>query len=387
MVDILGWYSVVVAAGSLLSKRVLFKHTNLSRTGVTLMFRIHRKYLAHQIWKARVICIGDQVSEKTFGILKQVVHRYLAALDYTALVLLFKILTRQSEAGLCFKARSGPSSSCSRSPLDEDIEGERYLLSRVWRWPQLKDTHDFKHIESACESQSMEDCLCVNPFHFSRIIKRDTIPYRNFQASKEMDFEDSGLSCTSRETQSDTEETIPVGPSCTRTYRPSPAWVKLAYWEGNTRVGHMFHGYDKTINIYESIAKSKENRTGFCLRELERTREMNEPTKVVFKNIGNGVQVNLEDGNIWIYNNSLSSVFLNGELLQTLYNTRTPKVEKLPSGYGLKIFDCRTGVNKRRNEPYSLRVSFVKGFGSGYKRQYITNCPCWIEMFFFSHES
>lgn len=150
----------------------------------------------------------------------------------------------------------------------------------------------------------------------------------------------------------------------------------------------MFHGYDRTINIYESLPKG--DRGGFCLNELKRTHEMNEPTKVVFKNIGDGVKISLEDGDIWIHNRSSSPVFINGEVLQRQRNSRTPIVEKLASGYGRKVFDCNTdsrNVNKRRNGPHSLRVSFVKGFGRGYKRQYITNCPCWIEMFFFLPET
>lgn len=166
--------------------------------------------------------------------------------------------------------------------------------------------------------------------------------------------------------------------------RTKAPWVKLAYWEANVRVGTMYNGYERIINVYQTLTKDQGG--GFCLNELERTHEMNGPTKLVFKNIGEGVQVSLEDGDVWIHNRSTSPVFINGELLQTLHHTRTPVVQKLASGYGIKVFDCHDvprNVNKRRSEPHSLRVSFVKGFGRGYKRQYITNCPCWIEMFFF----
>ena len=163
-------------------------------------------------------------------------------------------------------------------------------------------------------------------------------------------------------------------------------WLTLAYWERDQRVGNMYYGYDDTINIYES--KSKGHRQGLCLKDLNRTCEMNDNTKIAFKNIGDGIQVSLEDGSIWIYNKSDSPVFLNGELLQRLYHTDTPRVDKLPSGYGLKVFDCNSNVStrqcldKRREEQHCLRVSFVKGFGRGYKRQTIMNCPCWIEIFF-----
>ena len=163
-------------------------------------------------------------------------------------------------------------------------------------------------------------------------------------------------------------------------------WLMLAYWEHEQRVGNMYHGYEDTINIYES--KSKGHRQGLCLKDLNRTCEMNDNTKIPFRNIGEGIQVSLEDGDIWVYNKSESPVFLNGELLQRLHHTDTPRVDKLPSGYGRKVFDCnanvstRQSLDKRREEQHCLRVSFVKGFGRGYKRQTIMNCPCWIEMFF-----
>ena len=85
-------------------------------------------------------------------------------------------------------------------------------------------------------------------------------------------------------------------------------WLTLAYWERDQRVGNMYHGYDNTINIYES--KSKGHRQGLCLKDLNRTCEMNDNTKIAFRNIGDGIQLSLENGSIWIYNKSDSPVFL-----------------------------------------------------------------------------
>lgn len=118
---------------------------------------------------------------------------------------------------------------------------------------------------------------------------------------------------------------------------------------------------------------------------------MNDNTKLAFRHIGEGIQVSLEAGDIWIYNKSQAPVFLNGELVQRLHNTDIPRVDKLLSGYGLKVFDCNANVSSRQSldktarycaQQHCLRVSFVKGFGRGYKRQNIMSCPCWIEIFF-----
>lgn len=136
------------------------------------MFHLHRRYLVHKIWKSREISIGDQVSEKTFGILKEAVHSFLAGLDVNSLVHLLKIVTeREAAARLCFNATSS-SSSILYKDTRSSIQRQRYLLARVWRWPDLKENHELRHIQCACENRLMGECMCVNPFHLSRIGKR-----------------------------------------------------------------------------------------------------------------------------------------------------------------------------------------------------------------------
>lgn len=180
--------------------------------------------------------------------------------------------------------------------------------------------------------------------------------------------------------------TVSVSKQRRETKKTKP-WLTVAYWEKHERVGRMYHGFENSINIYER--KSKNNRLGLCLRDVDRSNVINENTKAVLKHIGDGIQVSLEDGDIWVYNKSESPVFLNGELLQTLRNTDKPRIEKLPAGYCIKIHNNKNfptrddeTLNDQKYEEHCLRVSFVKGFGCGYKRQTIMNCPCWIELFF-----
>ena len=131
------------------------------------MLRLQRRYLVQKIWSAREICIGDQLSAKAFGFLKEAVHDFLGSLDLTSLRLLAKIVSEKASDTCLSVDHLNSSGSC--------IQKQRYLISRVWRWPDLKDGSELKHIEDSSSEEGeggMGDCLCVNPFHFSRISKR-----------------------------------------------------------------------------------------------------------------------------------------------------------------------------------------------------------------------
>lgn len=107
------------------------------------------------------------MSAKAFCFLKEAVHTFLRGLDLASLRLLAKIVSREnSEVCLNIDELNTTQSS---------IQTQRYLISRVWRWPDLKDGSVLKHIEESSgeeDEAGMGDCLCVNPFHFSRISKR-----------------------------------------------------------------------------------------------------------------------------------------------------------------------------------------------------------------------
>ena len=63
---------------------------------------------------------------------------------------------------------------------------------------------------------------------------------------------------------------------------------------------------------------------------------------------------------------------------------------KVPPGYSVAFFDyekSRRGMARRttvRNsepfDPFSVHVSFYKGFGSGYRRGEVLQCPCWLRI-------
>lgn len=100
-----------------------------------------------------------------------------------------------------------------------------------------------------------------------------------------------------------------------------------------------------------------------------------------------------KQGEVWAYNASNFPIFVNSP---TLDNPESPKslvVKKVPPGYSIKIFDYARAELLERTEarskmrsdgpfdPCSVRISLAKGWGHNYSRQFITSCPCWLEIF------
>ncbi len=125
--------------------------------------------------------------------------------------------------------------------------------------------------------------------------------------------------------------------------------------------------------------------------------------------IGLGVTLSRErDGGVWAYNRSCHAVFVNTPLLDTLSEppggvggaVRHFTVCKLLPGFCMKIFDLDIAMSQQQLlqrtrsghdlgshldldgpfDPNSIRISFAKGWGPSYSRQFITSCPCWIEV-------
>lgn len=67
-------------------------------------------------------------------------------------------------------------------------------------------------------------------------------------------------------------------------------------------------------------------------------------------------------------------------------------MRKVPPGYSIKVFDFeRSGLLQHADaahgpyDPHSVRISFAKGWGPCYSRQFITSCPCWLEILLNNH--
>ena len=219
-----------------------------------------------------------------------------------------------------------------------------------------------------------------------------------------------------------------LGENGTRT----PPWCHVAYWELRTRVGRLFTVFDSSVNVFHELphgdglclsvllhdrppggsvpnttgkgSSSRGGSTAGAAESIRRTRDKIGLGLTLYREPppppGVGVGEEGEDGGgVWVYNRGKHPIFVNTPMLDTPTTTtthRTFSVVKVPPGFSMKIFDYEmsrraTERTRRRDrdpgysadgpfDPNSIRISFAKGWGPSYSRQFITSCPCWIEV-------
>ena len=122
---------------------------------------------------------------------------------------------------------------------------------------------------------------------------------------------------------------------------------------------------------------------------VNRNREL----ELARRSIGNGIELVYEMGKVSLKNLSDASVFIQSPHMNESWNMDSKTVVKIPSGHEADIFDNQKFAMRltqsveygfesvyRLNNMCTLRLSFVKGWGSDYRRAHITSTPCWIEI-------
>ncbi|EMP28229.1 Mothers against decapentaplegic like protein 6 [Chelonia mydas] len=133
-------------------------------------------------------------------------------------------------------------------------------------------------------------------------------------------------------------------------------WCKLAYWEHRTRVGRLYAVHETAVNIFCDLPQG----SGFSLGQLQAERRSAAVRRARSK-IGRGLLLSREWDGVWAYNRSEHPIFVfDYERAGGQAGWRRP-------GDGA----C---------DPNSIRISFAKGWGPCYSRQFITACPCWLEI-------
>ncbi|XP_022219446.1 mothers against decapentaplegic homolog 6 isoform X2 [Drosophila obscura] len=304
---------------------------------------------------------------------------------------------------------------CTTSPADKE---QHLTACRLFFWPSLRNGVELKRLP-ACPSA--RDCVytCCNPLHWYRMIHfNDTEsslpPYQRSKMlrlkdadSEEEDSQNDGKSAaatwsvhsnsfsSSTFKRAESQFLVPSLESFTTEGKGdtvnTKGWCQIAYWEHSHRVGEFFHARKTTVNIYtDGIVDSGGD--SMCLRELTSVGKgpHSEAVQNTRQKVGLGVTLSLESGDVWIYNRGNVPIFVDSPTLAE----HLDRVCKVMPGYCLKAFETTRAqllITKRsQNHPlgpidrFSMKISFVKGWGHTYKRQDIMGCPCWLEVH-FSH--
>ncbi|XP_015254924.1 PREDICTED: mothers against decapentaplegic homolog 6 [Cyprinodon variegatus] len=319
----------------------------------------------------------------------------------------YSLLKRLKEKGLdtlleAVESRGGMPTDCvmiSRTELilGGHVASPQLLVCKVYRWADLQHTAQLKPL-CECKSFGAQDSptVCCNPYHYSRLCGPESPPppYSRLSPNEEhkpLDLSDSTLSYTESEAAS--SPNITPGEFSDASMSPnSPKqshWCNVAYWEHRTRVGRLYTVYEHSVSIFYDLPQG----TGFCLGQLNLDHRSSTVLRTRGK-IGYGILLSKEPDGIWAYNRSEHPIFVNSPTLD-MPNSRTLVVRKVMPGYSIKVFDYERSCLLRHSpdsdfldgpyDPNSVRISFAKGWGPCYSRQFITSCPCWLEILLNNH--
>ncbi|XP_008500380.2 mothers against decapentaplegic homolog 6 [Calypte anna] len=329
--------------------------------------------------RSRLLLLEQELKAVTYSLLKRLKERSLDSLLEAV------------------ESRGGMPSGCvlvarTEVRLGGQAAPPHLLLGKLFRWPDLQHPAELKPL-CECQSFGVADgpTVCCNPYHFSRLCGPESPPppYSRLSPNDEqkpLDLSDSTLSYT--ETEATNSPNVTPGDFSDASTSPDAVkrnhWCNVAYWEHRTRVGRLYTVYEQSVSIFYDLPQGN----GFCLGQLN-LENRSETVRRTRSKIGYGILLSKEPDGVWAYNRSDHPIFVNSPTLD-IPNCRTLIVRKVMPGYSIKVFDyeksfllqhaadwdCADGPY----DPNSVRISFAKGWGPCYSRQFITSCPCWLEI-------
>ncbi|XP_043937673.1 mothers against decapentaplegic homolog 7 isoform X2 [Protopterus annectens] len=376
------------------------------------MFRTKRSGLVRRLWRSRApgevdgeadprahgtggCCMGkaakiaktSAVSGGSEAELKTLTHSVLKKLKEKQLEVLLQAV----------ESKGGARSSClllsgkMDSKLGQHTFSFPLLLCKVFRWPDLRHSSELKRL-MCCESygKSNPELICCNPYHLSRLCELESPPppYSRYP----MDFLKPHDSPDSVPSSTETGGTnyLALGGLSDSLVMREPGdhsyWCVVAYWEEKTRVGRLYSVQEPSLDIFYDLPQGN----GFCLGQLNSDNKSQLVQKVRSK-IGYGIQLTKELDGVWVNNRSSYPIFIKSATLDNP-DSRTLLVHKVFPGFSIKAFDYEKAYSLQRpndhefmQQPwtgFTVQISFVKGWGQCYTRQFISSCPCWLEVIF-----
>ncbi|XP_054626976.1 mothers against decapentaplegic homolog 6-like [Dunckerocampus dactyliophorus] len=346
--------------------------------------------------------------------LLNIAHAFLKKLPERSLDVLLKAV----------ESKGGVASECVMVPGTELRFGahhvsSQHLLCRMYRWRDLPPSARLKAL-SHCQSFGGLDGVkvCCNPYHYSRLCGPESPPppYSVSHSDERKPLE-SPLSYTETvppliTPAAYTETGTSLGSSTSSGHRSH--WCSVAYWEQRTRVGRLYPAHEPSLSIFYDLPQG----TGLCLSQLRANVNHcrcddqgsrgtsglpgypsqggnSSSVQQIRSKIGYGIVLSREPDGVWMYNRSQHPVFVHSPTLDLL-SARGLSVKRVMPGFSLKVFDYESsgwmaehGIKPESQEgpwdPHSVRISFAKGWGPCYSRQFITSCPCWLEVLLNTH--
>ncbi|XP_068266444.1 mothers against decapentaplegic homolog 6 [Nyctibius grandis] len=329
--------------------------------------------------RSRLLLLEQELKAVTYSLLKRLKERSLDSLLEAV------------------ESRGGMPSGCvlvarTELRLGGQAAPPHLLLGKLFRWPDLQHPAELKPL-CECQSFGVADgpTVCCNPYHFSRLCGPESPPppYSRLSPNDEqkpLDLSDSTLSYT--ETEATNSPNVTPGDFSDASTSPDAVkrshWCNVAYWEHRTRVGRLYTVYEQSVSIFYDLPQGN----GFCLGQLN-LENRSETVRRTRSKIGYGILLSKEPDGVWAYNRSEHPIFVNSPTLD-IPNCRTLIVRKVMPGYSIKVFDYEKSCLLQHTadldyadgpyDPNSVRISFAKGWGPCYSRQFITSCPCWLEI-------
>lgn len=398
------------------------------------MFRSKRSSLVKRLWKLRATqneTTGSPEKESADDLeVKSVVQSMLKRLKESQLEMLLHAL----------ESKGGETTECVLLPKGDLRLGKRMVSPHVvccqlFRWPsELQTESQMKRLPCCMTPASDISYVCCNPHHWSLVLDPEfppidtglgdlgvgDLPFQRVPKSSGVQppqdpvSTETGLTPTHRREDSfDDDSTMLMATSpglhgcygdtsqeggvcgCDTDHHhhcyhhPPPAyhhhhWCSIAYWELRQRVGRLYVVREATLNVFQRLPHGG----GMCLELLQSDTELESVCKTREK-IGFGIILSREGRAVWAYNRSQFPIFVNSPTLEEA-NCKSLVVWKVLPGYSVRLFDYDRleALERTRDpelvdgpyDPYSVRVSFAKGWGPCYARQFVTSCPCWLEI-------
>ncbi|XP_067132702.1 mothers against decapentaplegic homolog 6-like [Centruroides vittatus] len=364
------------------------------------MFRSRRNALVKRLWKHRLPVDEDESARRLETEVKFVVQNMLKRLKESQLELLVQAV----------ESRGCDVTGCVLVPRGDLRLGRRtlpphVLCCQLWRWPDVRQPFELKWLRW-CDAADDPLYICCNPYHWSRLCKPESPPPPYTRHAREAESEaerttpvaglpsstaaaDAFVYFEGRTFDAEDRGSHPPSYPTTGENGASDAWCSVAYWELRTRVGRLFPVSGDRVDVFSELPHGD----GLCLATLAGLHSTrNESVLRTRDKIGPGVSLSREADSVWLYNRSDHPVFVNSPTLERP-EAGAPTVYKVPPGYSIEIFDYRKSEYRRARlaagpaersdgpvDPNSVRVSFAKGWGPKYSRQFVTSCPCWLEV-------